>query len=137
MGLTYTTITLVNSGDIIAVDRGYMKEQDVRRITVRALVDTGSITLVINDKICQQLGLMVSEYTNVTLAGGARSAAKLAGPVQVRWEDRLTHCDALVLPGESEVLLGAIPLEGMDLEVHPATQTVAGAHGSKRVFTVK
>jgi clan AA aspartic protease len=137
MGLTYTTITLVNSGDITAVKRGYMPERDIRSVTVRALADTGSITLVINDEVCDRLGLTVLESTNITLAGGVRETARIAGPVQVRWEDRFTHCDALVLPGETEVLLGAIPLEGMDLEVHPATRTVAGAHGSKPVFTVK
>jgi len=43
----------------------------------------------------------------------------------------------MVLPSAKEVLLGAIPLEGMDLIVDPARQTVIGAHGEKAVYPVK
>jgi hypothetical protein len=49
--------------------------------------------------------------------------------VEVRWNDRSTACEAVVLPGEEDVLLGAFPLEGMDLMVHPKKQEVVGAHG--------
>jgi hypothetical protein len=34
-------------------------------------------------------------------------------------------------------LLGAYPLEGMDLMVHPKNQEVIGAHGDKRLNVVK
>ena len=32
--------------------------------------------------------------------------------------------DAMVLPADSEVLLGAIPMEDMDLVIEPKTQTI-------------
>jgi hypothetical protein len=39
--------------------------------------------------------------------------------------------------GEEDVLLGALPLEGMDLIVDPLKQEVAGAHGDKARSVVK
>jgi hypothetical protein len=54
----------------------------------------------------------------------------VVGPVQVRFEDHFTIVKAVVLPGTSEVLLGAFPLQGLDafidakrerLLVHPET----------------
>jgi hypothetical protein len=53
-------------------------------------------------------------------------------PVRVYWENRRTTCEAVVLPGEEDVLLGAFPLEGLDLMVHPTTREVIGAHGDKK-----
>jgi hypothetical protein len=58
-------------------------------------------------------------------------------PVRIYWKDRRTTCEAVVLPGEKDVLLGAYPLEGMDLMVHPKRQEVVGAHGDKRYNVVK
>ena len=43
---------------------------------------------------------------------------------------------ATVVPGSEKVLLGAIPLEGMDLTVNPKTQEVMGIHGDEVVFNV-
>jgi hypothetical protein len=41
-----------------------------------------------------------------------------------------------VLPGAEEVLLGAIPLEDMDLIVNPARQELTGAHGDEVVCLI-
>jgi hypothetical protein len=57
--------------------------------------------------------------------------------VVVRWKDREAACEAVVLPGESEILLGVYPLEGMDLMVHPQCQEVVGAHGDTMRIVVK
>jgi hypothetical protein len=43
----------------------------------------------------------------------------------------------VVLPGEKEILLGAYPLEGMDLMIHPQRQEVVGAHGDTARNVVK
>jgi hypothetical protein len=57
--------------------------------------------------------------------------------VEIRWKNRKAACEALVLPGEDEILLGANPLEGMDLMVHPKMQELVGAHGDKVRNVVK
>jgi hypothetical protein len=43
----------------------------------------------------------------------------------------------VVLPGETETLLGAYPLEGMDLMVHPRRREVTGAHGDTMRIVIK
>ncbi|GHV91900.1 hypothetical protein AGMMS50268_24030 [Spirochaetia bacterium] len=56
--------------------------------------------------------------------------------VAVHWKDRMTACQALVVPGAGEVLLGAIALEGMDLMVNPVDQKLVGIHGDKPLSLV-
>ncbi|MDR1231782.1 MAG: hypothetical protein LBK61_10320, partial [Spirochaetaceae bacterium] len=58
-------------------------------------------------------------------------------PVKVHWKNRRAVCEAVVLPDTDEVLLGAIPMEAMDLIVHPAKEEVTGAHGSRIVHLAK
>jgi hypothetical protein len=41
------------------------------------------------------------------------------------------------VPGAEEVLLGAIPLEGLDLMVDPTRQELTGAHGDEPLFILK
>jgi hypothetical protein len=55
----------------------------------------------------------------------------------VQWKDRETPSEAVVIPGERDVLLGVLPLEGMDLMVHPLKQEVTGAHGDEVRIVVK
>jgi hypothetical protein len=56
--------------------------------------------------------------------------------VEVHWKNRDTACPALLLPGAQEVLLGAIPLEDLDLLVDPAGGELQGAHGDEVVCLV-
>jgi clan AA aspartic protease len=137
MGLVYTDITLKNATDVGNVRRGIMKEQDIHQTTVKAMVDTGCFTLIITEAVRQELGLDVVEEYDVTLANETTETCKVAEPVEVHWKNRHDVVQAMVLPSAKEVLLGAIPLEGMDLIVDPARQTVIGAHGEKAVYPVK
>jgi clan AA aspartic protease len=131
MGTVYAEITLLNAGDVINVKKGFIKEQEVHQTTVRAKVDTGAMKLVINEEMCQKLGLMIESERAVTLADNRRKICKLTEGVKVRWQDRETECPALVLPGTKSVLLGAIPLEGMDLMVDPVHLQLVGIHGDE------
>jgi clan AA aspartic protease len=137
MGEVHTEITLVNIGDQGAANRGFIPQDQVRQVTVNALVDTGAWTLVINEETRQRLGLKVERTSETTLAGGVKIPSQTTEFVEVRWKDRKAACVALVLPGEDEILLGAYPLEGMDLMVHPKLQEVIGAHGDKARNVVK
>jgi hypothetical protein len=42
--------------------------------------------------------------------------------VELRFKNRRSYCSAMVLPGNSEVLLGVIPLEDMDVLIDPLRQ---------------
>jgi clan AA aspartic protease len=137
MGEVRTEITLVNLRDAGKARDGLIPESQVRRLTVNAVVDTGAWTLVINEETREKLGLKVEETSETTLAGGVKIPSRITEYVDIRWKDRKTACEAVVLPDEEDVLLGAYPLEGMDLMVHPKTQEVVGAHGDKVRNVVK
>jgi clan AA aspartic protease len=136
MGTVYTEILLKNATDMGNVQRGYMAEKDVRQCTVRALVDTGAGPLVINEAVRQQLGLAIKGLRGAYLADGVRQACRVTEPVEIHWKNRETACPALLLPGAEEVLLGAIPLEDMDLVVDPSARELKGAHGDEVVCLI-
>ncbi|MDR1902076.1 MAG: aspartyl protease family protein [Treponema sp.] len=137
MGTVYAEITLKNAVDVAGVQRGYITEKEVRTATVQALVDTGCGTLVISEDICKTLGLTIRGLRNGTLAGGTRQVCQLTEPVEVRWKNRSMTCQALVLPNGEDILLGAIPLEDMDLIVNPAQRELIGAHGDEAPCLLK
>ena len=130
MSLVKTEITLKNTLDIGKAKERYIKETEIRQITVNALVDTGAWTLVINEEIREKLGLEILGSDSGTLADGTSTEYNVAGPLDVNWKNRRVTCDALVLPDADDVLLGAIPLEAMDLTVNPRRELV-GAHGDQ------
>jgi hypothetical protein len=137
MGEVRTEITLVNIEDTMKARNGLIPESGVRRLTVNAVVDTGAWTLVINEKTREKLGLLVEEAGETTVAGGGTIPCQVTEPVRVYWKDRNAPCKAVVLPDEEEVLLGALPMEGMDLTVNPLRNEVAGAHGDTVRIVVK
>jgi clan AA aspartic protease len=137
MGEVRTEITLVNIGDQNDARRGYIPQDKVRQLTVNAVVDTGAWTLVINEKTREKLGLRVKKTSETTVAGGGKVSSGITEYVEVRWKDRETACEAVVLSGEEDALMGAYPLRGMDLMVHPKMQEVVGAHGDKPRNVVK
>ena len=122
MGLVYADITLMNSIDFGMSKRGALPDEKVRRKNVRALVDTGAFMLTIDEKLKNELGLDFEEQVNVELADGQQTKCDLVGPIKINFRTRTTTCMAVVLPGATEVLLGAIPLEGMDVIIDPARQ---------------
>ena len=111
MGLVYAEIELSNPA-----------EQTLSALTVRALVDTGSMWLIVPQHVANQLRLTILEDCEVTLADGAKKVVPYAGPIQLRFQKRSGFVGALVMG--DEVLLGAIPMEDMDLVVHPLARTL-------------
>ena len=132
MGTVYAEITLKNAIDADACERNVMKEDEVRQTVVQAVVDTGAMTLVINEQLRQQLGLGIVGSKVATLANNVKETVKIAEPVDVHWKNRSMTCRPWVV-GSGRVLLGAIPLENMDLIVDPSAQELVGAHGEEEV----
>jgi len=122
MGLVYAEIQLINGEDIALARRNVIDQDEIKRMWVTALVDTGSYMLAINESIQEQLQLPVQEQRKAQLANGQIVECDVVGPVELRFKNRQTTCRAMVLPGDSEVLLGAIPLEDMDVLIHPLRQ---------------
>ncbi len=122
MSLVYAEIKLINGEDIALARRHVIDEDEVKKMWVTALVDTGSYMLAINENIQEQLQLPVVEKRKAQLANGHIMECNVVAPVEVRFKNRQTTCRAMVLPGDSEPLLGAIPLEDMDVLIHPLRQ---------------
>ncbi|GHU73530.1 hypothetical protein FACS189450_13490 [Spirochaetia bacterium] len=133
VGSTFEEITLKNDFDVGKARNGLIKEPEIRQTTVRALVDTGAGTLVINEAVRKQLGLIVIGLHKATLANGEPEICRIAETVEVQWKDRSMACRPLIISNATEVLLGAIPLEDMDLMVDPVEQKLVGRHGDKPV----
>jgi clan AA aspartic protease len=98
------------------------REPSLLPIEVDAIADTGSVFLCIPEHVRLQLKLEVLEYREVTLADGSRVTYPYVGPLLLRFKNRAGFTGALVL-GE-QVLLGAIPMEDMDLVVNPRDRSV-------------
>jgi clan AA aspartic protease len=122
MGLVYADIELVNCDDISVARQGYIKESEIRSKKVRALVDSGAYMMCLNEHLRAQLGVATVRTTEIELADGQIKTLDVVGPIRVNFENRSAICSAVVLPGNSEVLLGAIPMEEMDVVIDPKEQ---------------
>ncbi len=122
MGLIYTEIQLINIVDSELAKRHIIGIEEIKQITTTALVDTGSIMLAINEEVQSQLQLPLVEKRTVQTADSKIQQLDVVGPVEIRFKNRKCITSAFVLPGDSEVLLGAIPLEEMDVLIHPQRQ---------------
>jgi clan AA aspartic protease len=115
MGLIHADITLCNPA-----------RPELIALKASALMDTGANHLCIPAHLALQLGLLgynTNELREVRLADGSLGAVPYVGPIQLRFKNRSCFVGAMVL-GE-RLLLGAIPLEDMDLVVIPATLQLA------------
>lgn len=122
MGLVYAEIELINAEDIALARRYFIGEDEIKRMSINALVNTGSYMLCINESIQEQLQFPIVEKRKGQLADGSIQEFDVVTGVELKFKNRRTSCSAMVLPGDSEVLLGAIPLEDMDVLIHPLRQ---------------
>ena len=122
MGFTYADIELISTDDLVLHRRGFLPEEEVKRMRVTALVDSGAHTLVVNEHIKQQLDLPVLGETTARFANEAEVRVEIVGPVEIRFENRATTVRAVMLPGNAEPLLGVIPMEDMDVIVDSKQQ---------------
>jgi len=95
---------------------------ELAAVEVVALVDTGALHLCIPEHVRIQLKLEAIDEKEVTLADGSKQLVPYVGPVEIKFKNRTGFAGALVLG--TQVLLGAIPMEDMDLIVIPKTRTV-------------
>jgi clan AA aspartic protease len=99
------------------------KRPEFDPIEIEALVDTEATYLRLPEHVAIQLQLEELEKREVTIADGSKRVVPYAGPVKTFFRNRSCYTGAMILG--DEVLLGAIPMEDMDLVVRPATRDVA------------
>lgn len=111
MGLVYADIELSNP-----------RRSDLKSIPVKSLVDTGAVMLCLPEHVVAQLDLEQNGTRDVSTADGRSHKVPYVGPVKVAFGDRLCFVGALVMGDEP--LLGAVPMEDMDLVIHPLSRTI-------------
>jgi len=111
MGLIHANIELSNP-----------KDETIESITVKSLVDTGALHLCIPEHVAIQLELEELYKREVTTADGKKHLVPYMGPLSITFKNRGCYTGALVLG--DEVLLGAVPMEDMDLLLSPAKQAL-------------
>ncbi len=111
MGYVLAEIELSNPG-----------QQDFKPIKVKALADTGALMLCIPEHIALQLNLETESMREVSVADGRSINVPYVGPIKVSFDKRFCFVGALVLG--NEVLLGAVPMEDMDLVVNASRREI-------------
>jgi clan AA aspartic protease len=122
MGLVRAKLVLKNPG-----------KPELPPVEVDALADSAAVHLCIPAHLQAQLALEQSGTKEATLADGSKKLVAYVGPVELHFKDRIGFMGALVLG--DEVLLGAIPMEDMDLIIIPKTRTLDVNPGSPVIAT--
>ncbi|MBI4369141.1 MAG: clan AA aspartic protease [Elusimicrobia bacterium] len=93
------------------------RQANLSAVEVDALVDSGAVHLCIPEHVRIQLKLEEIDKKEVTLADGSKKLVSYVGPIEVRFKNRVGFAGALVMGDQT--LLGAIPMEDMDLVIIP------------------
>ena len=112
MGLARAHLRLANA-----------RRPELAALELDALADTGALHLCIPEHVAIQLQLDELEKREITIADGSKRLVPYVGPVIISFANRHCYAGAMVLGNET--LLGAIPMEDMDLIVLPGARQVA------------
>ena len=120
----------------LVVAKLVLKNPRLRRLAavkVDALADSGAVHLCIPEHVREQLKLEAIDEKVVILADGSKKRVPYVGPIEVRFKNRVGFAGALVMG--DQVLVGAIPMEDMDLVVVPRTRTLDVNPNSPNIAT--
>lgn len=118
MGLVYANLVLKNA-----------KADKNKAIAVNALVDSGSFFLCLPEQLSKDLELEELEKRRVKLANGLYEEHPYVGPVELKFQDRSCFVGALVMG--DQVLLGAIPMEDLDVTINPLERKLIPANQAR------
>jgi len=93
---------------------------DLSPVEVEALVDSGASELCIPERVRHELALEAYETRTAELAGGSTQEVDMVEPVRIFFQGRRTTTTAAVIG--NEVLLGAIPMQSMDVLIDPRNE---------------
>lgn len=109
MGLIFQHIRLANAA-----------RPELEELDANALVDSGAADLCIPELVAKQLRLEKVEERMITVVDGRQVVVDYVGPIRVEVFGRTAFTGGMVTG--NQVLLGAIPMESMDVLVDPRRQ---------------
>jgi predicted aspartyl protease len=128
---------IANNDDLALVRRGLLPPDQVRRETVRGVVDSGAAKLVLPQAIVERLGLPLGDPVKVRYADGRRARRREAKGVFVKLLGRDGTFTAIVEPRRETALLGAIVLEDLDLLVDPQNERVVPRDPRSPIYEIE
>ena len=108
-------IELANGRDLTLVQAGYLSPDQVRRTRITGVVDTGAVRLVLPRSAVSALGLQPTGQITAKFADGRREPRETVGDVRLEYAGRSGVFTAMIEPGRSDALIGAMVLEELDL----------------------
>jgi len=108
-------------------------QPQLQPMKVEALADSGAVHLCIPKHIQIQLQLEEISQKEVTLADSSRQLIPYVGPIEIKFKNRIGFTGALVIG--DQVLLGAIPMEDLDLIIIPSTRILDVNPNSPNIAT--
>jgi predicted aspartyl protease len=128
---------VANFGDMEMAQRGLLKPDQVRRQTVKGVVDSGATRFVLPQAVVKQLGLRVTGKVAVRYAAGRRATRPAAQGAYVKILGRDSTFSAVVEPKRETALIGAIVLEDLDLLVDCQRQRLIARDPSGPVYEIE
>lgn len=127
MGEIRTSVTLENTSDRDRVYDGYGREVEVRRTTVDGIVDTGAVNLVVPEEIARELGLR-HRRTRTVIYADERREERPVGLVTIEIGNLSTETECIIGPPGSQILIGQVVLEVLDLIADCKNRTLVPRH---------
>lgn len=125
MGAIVVDVELENYQDRALFERGYLAEEEVRRVRIPAVADTGAVMLALPEDVVERLGIDEIGRINTTFADGRRGELPVAGGLSIQIGDRWTLGRCIVIPSGSDPLIGQVIMEELDLIADCLNQTLA------------
>jgi predicted aspartyl protease len=110
-------LEVANNEDVMQERLGLISSSQVRRATIRGVVDTGATRLILPSKIAKELGLIIKRKVKVKYADGRRGLRPEVGNVYLKLLGRDDVFSAIIEPKRDSALIGAIVLEDLDFLV--------------------
>jgi predicted aspartyl protease len=120
-------VSLASNKDLFRAETGLISAEEVRRVRVRGVVDSGATRLVVPLKIAEHLGVEVSSSAKVRYADGRTAERSIVKDVHLSYGGRESVFNAIVEPDRESVLIGAIVLEDLDFLVDCGAQRLVPA----------
>lgn len=137
MGEVTVELVLENAVDRGMFRRKKLKEKEVRKATINAVVDTGAVMMMLPQDLVEELGVEEIRKVIVTYADERKEERPVAGPISVKVGNREASVDCVVGPPGSEALFGQIPIEAMDLIVDCPNRSIGPRPESPYLPTLK